>query len=397
MLDGEIVSGLPPKQARRRRNDIQYVHQDAAAALDPWWSIGRTLEEGLRIHGVASAGERRERVDAMLEAVGLDRFARLRYPHELSGGQLRRVALARILVLRPRFVILDEPTSGLDMSVQATVLNLLLELRERFGLTYLFISHDLSVVKRFCDRVAIMYLGRIVELAATRRDLRRAAPPLYAGAARRGAAPRRRRTRCRAAAARRAAERGAAAAGLRLFQPLRACRARLPRARAGAGGRGRSRGGMLALARYSARPPAGNPLQCGKVGWTRACSNPRPLASSEIPVLDVARLSGRRARVRSEAAAAELRFALENIGFFYLAGHGVPQELIDRIFAETKRFHALPLDDKMKLRLNRSNNGYMPLRGHAQRHTSLNKTPAEAERERDASSPSASATRTIPT
>ena len=134
LLDGEIVSRLPPKPARRRRNDIQYVHQDAAAALDPWWSIGRTLEEGLRIHGVASAGERREQVDAILEAVGLDRFARLRYPHELSGGQLRRVALARILVLRPRFVILDEPTSGLDMSVQATVLNLLLELRERFGL-----------------------------------------------------------------------------------------------------------------------------------------------------------------------------------------------------------------------------------------------------------------------
>ena len=156
---------MPPQQARRRRGDIQYVHQDAAAALDPWWSIGRTLEEGLHIHGVA-AGERRERVDAMLEAVGLDRLSRLRYPHELSGGQLRRVALARILLLRPRFVILDEPTSGLDMSVQSTVLNLLLELRERFGLTYLFISHDLSVVRRFCDRVAIMYLGRIVELAS---------------------------------------------------------------------------------------------------------------------------------------------------------------------------------------------------------------------------------------
>jgi peptide/nickel transport system ATP-binding protein len=144
---------------------VQYVHQDAAAALDPWWSIGHTLEEGLQIHGVMSAAERKERVAEMLEAVGLDALTRRRYPHELSGGQLRRVALARILLLRPRVVILDEPTSGLDMSVQATVLNLLLQLREQFGLTYLFISHDLSIVRRFCDRVAIMYLGRIMEMA----------------------------------------------------------------------------------------------------------------------------------------------------------------------------------------------------------------------------------------
>src|SRR5262249_31432062 len=164
-LDGEIVSNLPAKAARRRRNDIQYVHQDAAAALDPWWSIGHTLEEGLRIHGVGSAAERAKRVDEILEAVGLDRFTRPRYPHELSGGQLRRVALARILVLRPRFVILDEPTSGLDMSVQATVLNLLLELRERFCLTHLLLLHGWWVVKGFCGRVAIMYLGHIVELA----------------------------------------------------------------------------------------------------------------------------------------------------------------------------------------------------------------------------------------
>jgi oligopeptide/dipeptide ABC transporter ATP-binding protein len=164
-LHGSVVSGLPPRLARRQRRAIHYVHQDAAAALDPWWSIGRTLQEGLGIHRVTTAAERRARVDEMLEAVGLDALAAKRYPHEMSGGQLRRVALARILLLRPRFVILDEPTSGLDMSVQATVLNLLLELRERFGLTYLFISHDLSVVRRFCDRVAIMYLGRIVETA----------------------------------------------------------------------------------------------------------------------------------------------------------------------------------------------------------------------------------------
>ena len=164
-LHGSVVSGLAPRLARRQRRAIHYVHQDAAAALDPWWSIGRTLEEGLRIHSVMTTAERRTQVEEMLDAVGLDPLAAKRYPHELSGGQLRRVALSRILLLRPRFVILDEPTSGLDMSVQATVLNLLLELRERFGLTYLFISHDLSVVRRFCDRVAIMYLGRIVEMA----------------------------------------------------------------------------------------------------------------------------------------------------------------------------------------------------------------------------------------
>jgi len=168
-LHGSVVSGLAPSLARRQRKAIHYVHQDAAAALDPWWSIGRTLEEGLRINSVTTQAERRARVDEMLEAVGLDALTRKRYPHELSGGQLRRVALARILLLRPRFVILDEPTSGLDMSVQATVLNLLLELRERFGLTYLFISHDLSVVRRFCDRVAIMYLGRIVEMASAKK------------------------------------------------------------------------------------------------------------------------------------------------------------------------------------------------------------------------------------
>ncbi|WP_145145046.1 ABC transporter ATP-binding protein [Roseomonas gilardii] len=164
-LKGRVVSGLPPREARRARQTIQYVHQDAGAALDPWWSLGRTLEEALQVHGISSAAARRERVDAMLDAVGLDATVRPRYPHELSGGQLRRVALARILALRPELVILDEPTSGLDMSVQATVLNLLLGLRERFGLTYLFISHDLSVVRRLCDRVAIMYLGRVVELA----------------------------------------------------------------------------------------------------------------------------------------------------------------------------------------------------------------------------------------
>ena len=120
----------------------------------------------LKIGGVADPAERAERIDRMLKAVGLNAGFRSRYPHELSGGQQRRIGLARILGLHPRIVILDEPTSGLDLSVQATVLRLIRDLRKQFGLTYLFISHDLSVVKRMCDRIAIMYLGRIVEVGS---------------------------------------------------------------------------------------------------------------------------------------------------------------------------------------------------------------------------------------
>jgi len=162
VLDGRVVSGLAPAAARAARRDIQYVHQDPGAALDPWWRVGATLAEGLGIYGVP-ADERAARVAEMLEAVGLSPAMAERYPHELSGGQQRRIGLARILLLRPRLVILDEPTAGLDLSVQASVLRLLDDLRERFGLTYLFISHDLTVVRRVCDRVGVMYLGRIVE------------------------------------------------------------------------------------------------------------------------------------------------------------------------------------------------------------------------------------------
>lgn len=166
-LDGRVVSGLEPRVARQARRDVQYVHQDAAAALDPWWSIGHTLDEALVIAGIGPRKERMRRIDRVFAAVGLDPTTKRRYPHELSGGQLRRVTLARVLGLAPRVVLLDEPTSGLDLSVQATVLRLLRELRAELGLTYAFISHDLSVVRLMCDRVAIMYLGRIVELAET--------------------------------------------------------------------------------------------------------------------------------------------------------------------------------------------------------------------------------------
>jgi len=163
LLDGRTVSGVPPRVARRLRDSVQYVHQDPGAALDPWWSIGNTLREALAIAGVPAA-EREALIDQVLDAVGIPLSMKRRYPHELSGGQLRRIGLARILILRPDVVILDEPTSGLDLSVQATVLNFFAETRARFGLTYLFISHDLAVVRLTCERVAIMYLGRVVEV-----------------------------------------------------------------------------------------------------------------------------------------------------------------------------------------------------------------------------------------
>ncbi len=162
-LEGRVVSGRDAATARRERAAVQYVHQDPGAALDPWWRVGATLAEGLSIHGVTDRAEQQARIAEMLAAVGLDAAMAERYPHELSGGQQRRMGLARILLLRPKIVILDEPTAGLDLSVQASVLRLLRDLRARFGLTYLFISHDLSVVRRVCDRVAVMYLGRIVE------------------------------------------------------------------------------------------------------------------------------------------------------------------------------------------------------------------------------------------
>jgi len=164
-LNGTCVSGLQPRLARQARRDIQYVHQDPGAALDPWWTIGATLHESLLIGGVRNRVERQQRIDQMLSAVGLDSSAQQRYPHEFSGGQQRRIGLARTLILRPSLVILDEPTSGLDLSVQATVLKLFLDMKERFDLTYLFISHDLSVIRMLCDRVCVMYLGRIVEQA----------------------------------------------------------------------------------------------------------------------------------------------------------------------------------------------------------------------------------------
>ncbi len=166
-FEGNEIGALSPTEGRALRRRLQYCYQDPGASLDPHWKIGRALEEPLVIHTKLAANERRARVREVLAAVGLPETHLELYAHEISGGQQRRVGLARILMLRPSLVILDEPTSGLDVSVQATVLRLFLNLRKRFDLTYLFISHDLAVVRLISHRIAVMYLGKVVETGAT--------------------------------------------------------------------------------------------------------------------------------------------------------------------------------------------------------------------------------------
>jgi oligopeptide transport system ATP-binding protein len=166
---GREIGRLPRRARRAVARDLQYVYQDPGASLDPRWKIGPSLHEPLRIHTTLTRTERDREVRAILAAVGLPDAHLDLYPHELSGGQQRRVGLARILTLRPRLVILDEPTSGLDVSVQASVLKLFRSLQETFALTYVFISHDLAVVRAMCADIAVMYLGKIVECGPTNR------------------------------------------------------------------------------------------------------------------------------------------------------------------------------------------------------------------------------------
>ena len=165
LFEGAEISNLRGPARAGVSQRLQYIHQDPGNALDPRWTIGRSLDEPLATHTSLSRSDRAARSREILAAVGLPAEHLHLYPHELSGGQQRRVGLARILTLKPRLVILDEPTSGLDVSIQATVLKLLQSLQKAFDLTYLFISHDLSVVHLMCNRVAVMYLGQIVEIA----------------------------------------------------------------------------------------------------------------------------------------------------------------------------------------------------------------------------------------
>ena len=162
-FDGEDLSSLSASALRRRRRDMQIVFQDPYASLDPRMTIGRIIAEPLAIHGIGPRRTRRDKAMTLLGLVGLDEGAADRYPHEFSGGQRQRIGIARALALEPRLVVLDEPVSALDVSIQSQILNLLMDLKERLKLSYIFISHDLGVVEHVSDRVAVMYLGRIVE------------------------------------------------------------------------------------------------------------------------------------------------------------------------------------------------------------------------------------------
>ena len=163
-FQGKDVLSLGREELRAMRRDMQIIFQDPYASLNPRMTVGDIVGEPLMVHGIARGAERDKRVQELLEVVGLASYHAKRYPHEFSGGQRQRIGIARALAVNPKLIICDEPVSALDVSIQAQVINLMQDLQEEFGLTYLFIAHDLSVVKHISDRVAVMYLGRIVEL-----------------------------------------------------------------------------------------------------------------------------------------------------------------------------------------------------------------------------------------
>jgi len=176
-FDGQDLFALDPAALRRVRRRMQVVFQDPDGSLDPRQSIGRAVREGIEVHRLARGAEADRRVEALLEEVGLPAGSAARYPHEFSGGQRQRAAIARALAVEPEFLVCDEPVSALDVSVQAQVLNLLVDLQSRRGLSYLFISHDLAVIRHIAPRVAVMYLGRIVEQGPADRIYRQPLHP----------------------------------------------------------------------------------------------------------------------------------------------------------------------------------------------------------------------------
>ena len=163
-FDGQSLVKMKGEPLRRTRRRMQMIFQDPYASLNPRMTVGNIIGEPLDVHNIMSSRERRERVQELLQIVGLNPYFVNRYPHEFSGGQRQRIGVARALAVQPEFIVCDEPISALDVSIQAQIINLLEELQEEFGLTYLFIAHDLSVVRHISDRVAVMYLGKLVEL-----------------------------------------------------------------------------------------------------------------------------------------------------------------------------------------------------------------------------------------
>jgi oligopeptide/dipeptide ABC transporter ATP-binding protein len=159
------ILGLDREAMRRLRPHMQFIFQDPYESLNPRMKVGEIVGEGLQIHGLASGKEKTQRVSELLEKVGLHPQDAFRYAHEFSGGQRQRIGIARAISLNPELIVADEPVSALDVSIQAQILNLLMDLRDQLGLTYLFISHDLRIVKHISDRIVVMYMGKIVEIA----------------------------------------------------------------------------------------------------------------------------------------------------------------------------------------------------------------------------------------
>jgi oligopeptide transport system ATP-binding protein len=165
LFEDKEITSMSKAELRRTRRDIQMVFQDPYASLNPRHSIQQILEEPLIVHGIGTKEERKKRVQEMLEVVGLSSYHARRYPHQFSGGQRQRIGIAKALMTKPKLIIADEPVSALDVSIQAQVLNLMKDIQNEFNLTYIFIAHDLGVVRHISDRVGVMYLGRLIELA----------------------------------------------------------------------------------------------------------------------------------------------------------------------------------------------------------------------------------------
>lgn len=164
LYEGKNLVGMPKNELRKLRRDLQIVFQDPYASLDPRLTVGEVISEPLEIHNICTGKEKQKRVEQLLNDVGLNSYHANRYAHEFSGGQRQRIGIARALALNPKLIVADEPVSALDVSIQSQVITLLQDLQEQYNLTYLFIAHDLSVVKHISDRVGVMYLGRIVEI-----------------------------------------------------------------------------------------------------------------------------------------------------------------------------------------------------------------------------------------